>query len=314
VPAPEADPTILPGPTTTNGKREAMPSEPSRVDFESGDETIAAYRWDPEGEPVAIAQLTHGMGEHALRYGRLAEALNAVGYVVYAQDHRGHGNTARSEEELGEIGADGWTQLVGDIGRLSAVARAAHPGIPLALIGHSMGSFAAQQYVLDHGGDLEALVLTGTAAIDLLEPALNLDEPIDLSDFNAPFAPARTDFDWLSRDEDEVDRYVADPRCGFGLDTAAGKQMFVAARAVADPERLSNIRSDLPVYIGVGEMDPVNGQLALVHALVQRLAAAGLTDVTLRTYPEARHEVFNETNRDEVVGDLTGWLTDRVRS
>ena len=291
-----------------------MPDEPSRVDFESRDATIAAYRWDPEGEPVGIAQVTHGMGEHALRYARLADALNVEGYVVYAQDHRGHGNTARSQDELGVIGADGWTELVADIGRLAAVARAAHPGIPLVLVGHSMGSFAAQQYVLDHSGDIEALVLTGTAAIDLLEPALDLDQPIDLSDFNAPFAPARTDFDWLSRDEDEVDRYVADPRCGFGLDTAAGKQMFVAARAVADAERLSNIRKDLPVYIGVGEMDPVNGQLALVHGLVQRLEGAGLTDVTLRTYPGARHEVFNETNREEVVEDLVGWLKTRVPS
>jgi alpha-beta hydrolase superfamily lysophospholipase len=299
---------------TTDRKREAMSGEPSRVDFESRDETIAAYRWDPQGEPVAIAQVTHGMGEHALRYARLADALNVEGYVVYAQDHRGHGSTARSPEELGVIGADGWTELVDDIGRLTAVARAAHPGIPLVLIGHSMGSFAAQQYVLDHSGDIEALVLTGTAAIDLLEPALDLDEPIDLSEFNAPFAPARTDFDWLSRDEDEVDRYVADPRCGFGLDTAGGKQMFVAARAVADAERLSNIRKDLPVYIGVGEMDPVNGQLALVHGLVQRLEGAGLTDVTLRTYPGARHEVFNETNREEVVGDLVGWLKTRVPS
>jgi alpha-beta hydrolase superfamily lysophospholipase len=109
-----------------------------------------------------------------------------------------------------------------------------------------------------------------------------------------------------------VDKYVADPRCGFGLDTAAGKQMFVAAREVANPARLARIRPDLPVYIAVGEHDPVNGQLALVHALVQRLAEAGVTDVTLKTYPEARHEVFNETNRDEVVGDLIDWLAGSV--
>ena len=289
-----------------------MSSEPARVDFESGDLTLACYRWDPDGEPRAIAQLTHGMGEHALRYGRLAAALNRDGYVVYAQDHRGHGSSVRPGRELGDIGADGWTELVADIGRLGAIARGAHPGLPVALIAHSMGSFAAQQHILDHSDEVDALALTGTAAIDLLEPALNLDEPIDLSGFNAPFAPARTDFDWLSRDEDEVDKYVGDARCGFGLDTAAGKQMFVAAREVADPQRLAGVRRDLPVYVAVGEHDPVNGQLALVHSLVQRLEGAGLTDVTLKTYPEARHEVFNETNRGEVVHDLISWLNEKV--
>jgi alpha-beta hydrolase superfamily lysophospholipase len=175
-----------------------------------------------------------------------------------------------------------------------------------------MGSFAAQQYVLDHSGDIDALVLTGTAVLDLLEPSLDLDQPLDLSMFNAPFAPARTDYDWLSRDEAQVDRYVADPRCGFGLDGDAGRQMFVAARAVADPVRLGQVRKDLPVYVAVGEHDPVNGQLALVHALVDRLRGEGLEDVTLTVYPGARHEVFNETNRDEVYRDLAEWLDVRM--
>jgi len=288
---------------------------PSTFTFRGRDGAeIVAYRWEPDGAPRGIVQLAHGMGEHLIRYDDVATTLAAAGFLVAGPDHRGHGATAPSEADHGRIGATGWAELVNDIHVLAGLLHAEHPGLPLVLVGHSMGSFAAQQYVLDHSGDVEALVLTGTAAIDLLEPALDLDQPIDLSDFNAPFAPARTDFDWLSRDEDEVDRYVADPRCGFGLDTAAGKQMFVAARAVADAERLSNIRKDLPVYIGVGEMDPVNGQLALVHALVQRLEAAGLTDITLRSYPQARHEVFNETNRDEVVGDLVGWLATRVRS
>ena len=281
----------------------------TRVDFESaGGLTVAAFRWDPEGAPRAIVQLTHGMGEHAQRYGDLARALTAQGYVVYAQDHRGHGETAASEAELGLIGADGWTELVRDIGRMSARARGEHPGLPLVLLGHSMGSFAAQQYLLDHSEDVDAVVLSGTALLDLLEPALDLDQPMDLSMFNAPFAPARTDYDWLSRDEAQVDRYVADPHCGFGLDAEGGRQMFVAARPLADVARLGAIRSDLPVLVAVGEHDPVNGQLALVHGLVDRLTGAGLRDVTLRTYPGARHEIFNETNRDEVFTDVIGWI------
>ena len=290
-----------------------MGDQPTRVDFPSaGGGTIAAYRWDPDGEPRAAVQLTHGMGEHALRYADLAHALNAQGYVVYAQDHRGHGRTAGSVETLGQVGAQGWVEIVNDIERLRLRVREEHPTVPLVLIGHSMGSFAVQQYLLDHSTDVEAAVLTGTAAIDLLEPALDLAAPMDLSMFNTPFAPARTDYDWLSRDEAQVDRYVADPYCGFGLDVDGAKQMFLSARQVADQSRLAGQRKDLPVYIAVGELDPVNGQLALVHALVGRYQQAGLTDVTLRVYPGARHEVFNETNSAEVAADLIAWLSQKV--
>jgi alpha-beta hydrolase superfamily lysophospholipase len=271
---------------------------------------VTAYRWEPAGTPRGIVQLTHGMGEHLLRYEPLAGALTRAGFVVVGQDHRGHGATVQ-DGRWGVLGAGGWDELVRDIGRLSDTVRADLPGLPLVLLGHSMGSFAAQQHVVDHSEELAGLVLTGTAALDLLEPALNLDEPLDLSAFNAPFEPARTDFDWLSRDEAQVDAYVADPRCGFGLSEVDGKQMFVAARQVADVERLARLRHDLPVYLAVGEHDPVNGQLALVHGLVQRLGQAGLSDVTLKVYEGARHEVFNETNRDEVVSDLLAWL-DRV--
>ena len=191
---------------------------PSTFSYTSADGTrIAVYRWDPAGEPRGAVQLTHGMGEHAQRYGHVARALNEAGFVVYAQDHRGHGASA-DPLALGDLGEGGWPGLVDDIGRLSARIRAEHPGLPLILLGHSMGSFAVQQYLFDHSADVDGVVLTGTAAIDLLEGALDLDQPIDLSAFNAPFEPARTDYDWLSRDEAVVDAYVADPRCGFGID------------------------------------------------------------------------------------------------
>jgi alpha-beta hydrolase superfamily lysophospholipase len=279
--------------------------------YPSADGTqVAAYRWDPAGEPKAAVQITHGMGEHAQRYDHVAAALTAAGYVVYAQDHRGHGATA-DPAALGDLGEGGWAGLVDDIGLLSARITEEHPGLPLILLGHSMGSFAVQQYLLDHSDDVDAAVLTGTAVIDLLEPALDLDQPIDLSLFNAPFAPARTDFDWLSRDEEIVDAYVADPLCGFGIDPASGKAMFIGARRLADPEQVAGIRADLPVYIAVGELDPVNGGLTLLTPLTERLEAAGLSDVTVRTYPDARHEILNETNRAQVIGELMTWL-DRV--
>jgi alpha-beta hydrolase superfamily lysophospholipase len=286
-----------------------MPS--SRFSYPSADGTeIIAYRWDPAGEPRAAVQLTHGMGEHARRYEHVAKALTDAGYVVYAQDQRGHGSSA-APERLGDLGEGGWNALVDDVGLLSAQIRAEHPGLPLILLGHSMGSFAVQQYLLDHSDEVDGVVLTGTAVIDLLEPALDLDQPLDLTMFNAPFQPARTDYDWLSRDQAQVDAYVADPLCGFGIDTQSAKDMFIGARRLADPAQAAAIDSTLPVYIAVGEADPVNGGLTVLHPLVDRLREAGLTDITVTTYPDARHEILNETNSAEVIGSLIKWA-DRV--
>jgi alpha-beta hydrolase superfamily lysophospholipase len=284
---------------------------PVRFTFTGRDGTaITAYRWGPAGTPRGVVQLTHGMGEHLLRYDHLATTLTAAGFLVQGQDHRGHGATARSADVLGQLGVDGWNGLVDDIDVLVERSHKRMEDVPVVLLGHSMGSFAAQQYMLDHSGRIAGLALSGTAAIDLMEPGLDLDRPIDLSAFNAPF-PNRTGYEWLSRDDAQVDAYVADPRCGFGLDVEGGKAMFARARDVADPHRLAGIRKDLPVHIMVGDRDPVNGQLALVNVLVERLRAAGLTDVTLTVWPDARHEIFTETNRDEVEADLLAWL-DRV--
>ena len=278
---------------------------PTRFTYPAKDGAeIVGYRWDPAGRPRGAVQLTHGMGEHVQRYDALARALTGRGLVVYGQDHRGHGATARHADELGQLGPDGWSQLVGDIDLLVSRIRDEQPGLPLVLLAHSMGSFAVQQYLLDHSDRVDAVVLTGTTALDQLEPALDLDKPIDLAVFNAAFAPARTEFDWLSRDEAIVDAYIADPRCGFGIDTDAAKDMFAGARRMADPGQVAAVRPDLPLYIAAGESDPVNANLALLNVLIDRYRAAGLTDVTVRTYPGARHEILNETNRDEVVASI----------
>jgi len=287
---------------------------PTRFTYPAKDGAeIVGYRWDPAGRPRGVVQLTHGMGEHVQRYDALARALTGRGLVVYGQDHRGHGATARHADELGQLGPDGWTQLVSDIDLLVSRIRDEQPGLPLVLLAHSMGSFAVQQYLLDHSDRVDAVVLTGTTALDQLEPALDLDKPIDLAVFNAAFAPARTEFDWLSRDEAIVDAYIADPRCGFGIDTDAAKGMFAGARRMADPGQVAAVRPDLPLYIAAGESDPVNANLALLNVLIDRYRAAGLTDVTVRTYPGARHEILNETNRDEVVASIIDWI-DQVLS
>lgn len=283
-----------------------MPSSP--FSYTSGDGLpIAGQRWDPPTAPLGVVQLTHGMGEHVLRYTEFAQTLNREGLAVYGQDHRGHGGTA-VPGAAGDLGPGGWPALVCDIGLLTARIRADHPGLPLFLLGHSMGSFAVQQYLLDHSADVDGVILTGTGSIDLLEPALDLDQPMELAVFNAPFRPARTDFDWLTRDEAIVDAYISDPMCGFGIDTGSVKAMFAGARRLTDPAQVAAMRSDLPVYIAAGQLDPVNGGLTLLDALADRYRAAGLTDLTVRVYPDARHEILNETNRAEVTGELIAWI------
>ena len=272
--------------------------------------TIVGYRWSGPGPTRAIVQLAHGMGEHAFRYARLAAALVDRGYVVYANDHRGHGRTAGSPDRHGELGAAGWAGLVDDIGSVSALARAEHPGVPLVVLGHSMGSFALQQHLLDHSADLDAAVLSGTSAGDVIAAGIDTSQPADLASFNAGFE-ARTGYEWLSRDDNEVDIYVADPDCGFSLAMAPMTEMVAATATTADPDRLAAIRNDLPIYVFSGDADPLAGGGALIELVGDRYREAGVRDVTVRLYPGARHETLNETNRDEVTADLVAWL-DRV--
>jgi alpha-beta hydrolase superfamily lysophospholipase len=269
---------------------------------------LATYRWEPAGPARGVVQIVHGLGEHVRRYDHLANSLAGAGFVVQGHDTRGHGDTVVDGAEAGVIGAEGWTASIDDVDVLLDRLRTDVPGVPVVLLGHSMGSFAVQQYLVDHSERVDAVVLSGTAAADLM-PALDLDAPLDLSGFNAPFEPGRTGYEWLTRDEAQVDVYVADPLCGFGYDVAASKAVYAGACAAADPEKVRRIRHDLPIYIVVGDQDPVGNDLAGVHALVERYRSAGLTRVELRVYPGARHEVFNETNRDEVERDLLQWLT-----
>jgi alpha-beta hydrolase superfamily lysophospholipase len=272
---------------------------------------IVVYRWEGDQPPEAIVQIAHGMGEHAARYRRVAEELVGNGYVVYANDHRGHGRTAGAPERHGQLGAAGWRGLVDDLATLTAIARKEHPGVPLVLVGHSMGSFAVQSYLLDRSADIDGAVLSGTTALDVVAGSIDTSQPADLTAFNGPFEPARTPFDWLSRDPDEVDAYIADPACGFGVDMEGMGDMLGVAGEVSDPRRLAALRSDLPIFLFSGDADPLAGGGALVQMVADRYRAAGVDDVTVRLYPEARHETLNETNRDEVTANLVAWL-DRV--
>lgn len=270
---------------------------------------LVGQRWTVDGEARAALVLVHGMGEHSLRYDRVGKALAAAGIEVLAVDQRGHGRTAGiAGEALGSLGKPGWDGLASDLALVVRSTRGERPETPIVVLGHSMGSWVVQQYLLEHSDDVAAAVLTGTAALDQVVTVVDPTKEVDLSAFNGPFAPARTDFDWLSRDERELDDYIAEPLCGFGLDTDATVGMVAAAPRLADP---SSIRAGLPVYIAVGSADPVNAGGAWLAPLLERYEAAGL-EVTTKVYDGARHEVFNETNRDEVVADLLTWLNAHI--
>jgi alpha-beta hydrolase superfamily lysophospholipase len=270
---------------------------------------VAAWRLRPSGPARAVIQVAHGMSEHFGRYRRLSDRLTAEGYAVFGADHRGHGRSAEPYG-FGEFGPAGFSTLVSDMAKLSMIARGEFPGLPFAMIGHSMGSFASQLYLLEHFRNLDALVLSGTAALDkLLERLLASGGPISLELLNAGFAPARTSFDWLSRDEAEVDAYIADPLCGFSVSDASMATMFgLGSQARLDP-RLANVPHELPILIISGEVDPVVGlDQAFTKALIASWNEAGLTGITHRVYAGGRHEMFNETVRETVSADLIIWL------
>lgn len=272
-----------------------------RFKFEGEDGVqIAGFRWKGFGAPKAILQISHGAGEHAQRYPAPLSALLEDGWAIYADDHRGHGLT--SPDALGDFGPGGASAVVGDMAALTRLAREEYPGAPVVMMGHSMGAMLAQTYVLDHSDLIDALVLSGTCAFELLPPDI---------DFNAGFE-GRTDYDWLSRNEAEVDRYVADPRCGINF-TPESRESFgpVVMRQVM-PDALAKVRKDLPIYILVGDEDPLNDHLARLQPVLDRFKDAGFTDVTLKVYPGGRHEMLNETNRAEVVEDLKAWLEKAV--
>ena len=284
---------------------------------------IFTYKWAPEsGQPKAAVQIVHGMAEHALRYERFARFLNQAGYVVYADDHRGHGKTAGDVSKAGIGGMDSWEGMVKDEKQLTDLIKQENPGLPLFLFGHSMGSFIGQRYIQRWGGELKGVVLSGTTGLAIFPPealpAMEQAAAGDLRDqypqgpgifavMNAAFEPVKTPFDWLSRDEAEVQMYIDDPWCGFAFSNG---MMLDMARGVGDmlnPDSQARIPKDLPVLMIAGDMDPV-GAYNGVRSLEQRYTSLGIQDVQVILYPQSRHEVLNETNRDQVQQDVLDWF------
>ena len=269
----------------------------ARFRYEGADGTgLAGFRWSGAGKPKAVVQLAHGAGEHSMRYlGPLTPIIEA-GYVVYAADHRGHGMTS-GMSHLGDFGPGGAPAAVDDMAALARLIRERESGLPLVLLGHSMGAMFSQAWLMEHSALIDALVLSGTAG-----PA-----PIRAESLNAAFAPERTPYDWLSRDAAEVDKYIADPFCGIRFTPDSQASFMTLRERRLDPEALAKVKRGLPVYIFVGDADPINAGLTRLTPLVDAYQGAGLA-VTLKVYPGGRHEMLNETNRDEVVADLRAWL------
>jgi len=282
-----------------------VPTERFRLTSSDG-LCIACAHWDSRGPARAVVQIAHGMGEHMGRYVDTVDAMVAAGLTVYANDHRGHGLSTHSQ--LGEFGKGGFELVVQDMVRLSEIAREENPDLPLLLLGHNMGSFAAQRYVIDHSHEIEGLILSGSGALEGLARVV-LPETAGSNLLNAAFEPARTPFDWLCRDQSIVDAFMADPLCFEDLHPGSLVSFLGAAPRLCDPVALREIRGDLPIYLFSGSEDPVGQQLRGLHKLIGRYRDAGLRDIAFDFYPDGRHEMLNEINRRQVQTRLLGWIS-----
>lgn len=288
---------------------------------------VFARRFEPESKPRGVLLVAHGVAEHSGRYERLAERLSKEGWILVVPDHRGHGRTAAASGGRGWFAAEkGFFRVVEDLHAFRLRAERDWPGLPVALLGHSMGSSLARAYIALHGGGLAACALSGIVA---LPPALaaasgvvvglgrllqggrgiaKFADSITLGGYAKAFEPVRTRNDWLSRDPAQVDAYNADPDCGFTCTWDFFRDMSEGSAFIAKRSMIERIPKTLPVLILAGSRDPVGAAIGGVEALAAAYRAAGLADVTAKLYPEGRHEMLNETNRDEVMDDLAAWL------
>ncbi|HTL83758.1 MAG TPA: alpha/beta hydrolase, partial [Acidimicrobiia bacterium] len=258
--------------------------------------------------------------EHSARYDRVAGILNGEGYAIFAPDHRAHGRTAASTG-VGIAGPNGVEGIVADLDQLIDIAHSDVGDLPVVLFGHSMGAVISLMHAERHGDRLVGLALSGLPGADentremlgALQGAIDAgmgDEPVEiLGAFNGAFEPARTPFDWLSRDAAEVDRYVADPFCGASHPMTYGflAAFITGALDASEPAGIAKLPKLLPILLLTGECDPASQMAAGVRDVEKRLRDAGLA-VDAIYYPDARHEILNETNRDEVHADLVRWL------
>lgn len=286
---------------------------------------IYVYKWMPNTAPRAIVQIAHGMVETAERYERLALALTKEGYGVYANDHLGHGRTAKTSDDVGHFEADAFNISVKVLQQLTGIIKQENPSLDVYLMGHSMGSFMVQKYIQGCGSEIKAVVLSGTAGKTPMLGAIkglawfqktifgprakaNMMDRIKFGGYNKKFAPNRTGFDWLSRDNTEVDKYIADPFCGVVATIGFFYELTVGLIGLHDPAAIARIPKNLPIYLFSGDKDPVGEETKSVLSLIEQYQQAGIKNLEYKFYPDGRHEMLNEINRDEVTADLITWL------
>ena len=269
---------------------------------------IVFYEW-PVADPKAIIQIAHGLGEHARRYDQMAAALNRAGFSVYADDHRGHGQTgllqvaSKQTKKLGNLGPGGMDAAYKQVADFSNLIKKENPGKKIVLIGHSWGSFIAQKIINRKSDIYDAVVLSGSA--------LTMPGYLATGDFNKVWKklPGSTGYEWLSRDVEVQKKFVADPLTFL----AAAMQVLGVKNSLKMLGKPSKtVRSELPILVQVGEADPIGGEYsnkALVEAYRKN---SGIQDIELFVYHEARHEIYNELNKDDVIQDLIDWINIRL--
>lgn len=292
-------------------------------------ESVYAIKWGPEQtqELKGVVQIVHGMAEHIGRYERFAEALCNAGYIVVGNDHRGHGKTAKNQNDpIFFHEESGWQKVIQDIRQLNQIIAEENFNLPIFLFGHSMGSFLTKGYIQTYGAGLSGVILSGTGYMSRWASLLPIWlarrdikkygvkhvsqtlAPIITKLYNRPFQPVRTESDWLSRDVTEVDKFVEDPMCGGLLSTGFYRDMLEGMVQMDDANRVAQIPKHLPILLIGGDKDPVGSFGKGMRKTKKAYEKQELQDVEMKLYEGARHELLNETIRDQVTKDLIEWL------
>ena len=302
---------------------------------------LHAVSWRPEGPVKAVLQLSHGLGEHVLRYDPFAEYLTAHGFAVVGHDHLGHGTSVPPGGTRLWFGPKGsWDWLIQDLytirreaeTRFGAKIGDAFPEIPCFLLGHSMGSFVARTYLIRRPGTVDGCVLTGTgqppAALLRFGYALSLEEGARLGEtsvspvsvalafgaYNRPFEPVRTVYDWMSADEENIDTFLDSPLCGGSPTVGLLREMLSGLLEIGKPSNLRRMNPDTPILLLSGAADPVGDMGKGVRRVERAFRRAGVRDVSMALYPGLRHEILNERPRYEIYADIRRWMEARIGS
>lgn len=308
-----------------------MRKEEFYFDSRDGISKLHAVRYLPETEPVAVLQIVHGMAEHVGRYEELAQFLTERGFLVTAEDHLGHGASVAPGKPYGYFcKQDPATVVVRDVHRLKKMTQEKFPGLPYVILGHSMGSFILRNYLCRYGSGIQGAVIVGTGmqpgTILALGKALADIQKVFLGDkhvsrmlnrmafgsYNKRIPDAHTESDWLSRNTENVTRYREDPMCGFGFTVNGFRTLFELISRMQKEENLEKIPKELPVFLVSGEEDPVGAYGRGVVYVFRALERIGLQRIQYKLYPEDRHEILNESDRQQVMQDIYEWICREV--